>query len=217
MMERNKFITLDEMSGITADILSHTGYSLQWSGSIEAVPIEDIIDIDYGLEVKWGDLDHVSAEPVMAALYPRSRKIVLNSSFKDLFKEKYGTMMFSLAHEFGHWILHAEDKMSLQNTLFENDVFYCRSNVRKSRIEYQADLFAGCLLMPVEIITPLIQDMWNNAKLITWEQLYRIASEFQVSISALTTRLNQLNLVYIDSDSNIHQSREEAVGQQVLF
>lgn len=217
MMERNKFITLDEVRDITADILSHTGYSLQWSGSIEAVPIEDIIDIDYGLEVKWGDLDHVSDEPVMAALYPRSRKIVLNSSFKDSFKEKYGTMMFSLAHEFGHWILHAEDKMGLQNTLFENDVFYCRSNVRKSRIEYQADLFAGCLLMPVEIITPLIQDMWNNAKLITWEQLYRIASEFQVSISALTTRLNQLNLVYIDSDSNIRQSREEAVGQQVLF
>lgn len=216
-MERNKFITLDEMRDIAADILSHTGYSLQWSGSIEAVPIEDIINIDYGLEVKWGDLDHVSDEPVMAALYPRSRKIVLNSSFKDLFKEKYGTMMFSLAHEFGHWILHAEDKMGLQNTLFENDVFYCRSNVRKSRIEYQADLFAGCLLMPMEIINPLIQDMWNKEKLVTWEQLYRIAGEFQVSISALTTRLQQLDLLYIDGNSNIHQSREEAMGQQIIF
>ena len=216
-MERNKFITPAEMRDITADILSHTGYSLQWSGSIEAVPIEDIIEIDYGLEWKWEDLDHVSDEPVMAALYPRSRKIALNSSFKDLFKEKYGTMVFSLAHEFGHWILHAEDKMGLQNTLFDNDVFYCRSNMRKSRIEYQADLFAGCLLMPAEIITPLILELWNKERLVKWEQLYRIAGEFQVSISALTTRLGQLDLVYIDGNNKIHRSREEAVGQQVLF
>lgn len=216
MMERNKFITLDEMGVITADILSHTGYPLQWSGAIEAVPIEDIIEFDYGLEWRWEDLDHVSGEPVMAAIYPRGRKIVLNSSFQGLFKEKYGTMMFSLAHELGHWVLHAEDKMGLQNTLFDDDVFYCRSNV-KSRIEYQADLFAGCLLMPVEIITPLILELWNKEKLVTWEQLYRIAGEFQVSISALTTRLGQLDLVYIDGNSNIHQSREEAVGQQALF
>jgi len=217
IMATNRFITLGQMRDITSDILSSTGYPLQWKGSVEAVPIEDIIEIDYGLEWKWGDLNGISEELVMAALYPGTREIILNQSCRELFNEKYGTMMFSLAHEFGHWILHAEDLEGLQLDLFENYVFYCRSNREKSRIEYQADLFAGCLLMPETIIVPMIQDLRNTKMEITWQRLYRIANDFQVSISALTTRLEQLKLLYIDSRKIIYRSREEAMGQQKLF
>lgn len=218
-MRKNKFITLEQMGDITADILNNSGYSLEWKGTIEAVPIEDIIEFDHGLEWRWGDLSHLSEEneKAMAAIYPKSREIILNFDFRDLFKEKFGTMMFSLAHEFGHWVLHAEDVEGLQNSMFENDVFYCRSNGSKTPIEHQADVFASCLLMPEAIITPMIQDLWNKKGQITWNQLYHIADGFQVSISALTIRLQQLRLLYIDNNKKIYYSRDEATGQQVLF
>jgi len=134
----------------------------------------------------------------MGALYPKDREIILNISCKDLFREKFGTMIFTLAHELGHWVLHVEDVTNMQIPLFEDDVFYCRSSQNKSPIEYQADLFAGCLLMPEEIVSPLIQDLLNEKSRITWGHLYNIAKDFRVSISALTTRLQQLNLLYID-------------------
>lgn len=217
MMGKNKFITIEQMGDIAAKILNNSGYSLEWKGSVEAVPIEDIIEIDYGLEWKWGDLSYLNDEKVMAALYPRSRELVLNLQFQDLFKEKFGTMMFSLAHELGHWMLHAEDVEGLQTPMFENNVFYCRGNGEKTPIEYQADLFASCLLMPEAIITPLIQNLWSKDGRVTWKQLYQIAEEFQVSISALTIRLQQLRLLYIDGNKYIYHSREEAMGQQILF
>lgn len=216
-MGRNSFITMNQMRDITTLILDKTGYPLQWNGSIQAVPIEDIIEIDFGIEWKWGDINHASDGFVMAALYPKNREIILNISCKDLFKEKFGTKLFSLAHELGHWVLHAEDITGIQTSLFEDDVFYCRSTQEKSPIEYQADLFAGCLLMPEEIISPLVQELLNAKTEISWKQLYSIANDFQVSISALTTRVQQLKLLYIDSNKIIHRSKEEAMGQQMLF
>lgn len=115
------------------------------------------------------------------------------------------------------WVLHVEDVTNMQMSLFEDNVFYCRSNQNKSSIEYQADLFAGCLLIPEEIISPMIRDLLNKQSRITWGQLYNIAEDFEVSISALTTRLQQLKLLYIDSNKVIHSSKEEAIGQQRLF
>lgn len=216
-MGRSNFITLNEMKDITTSILHRTGYPLQWNGSVEVVPIEDIIEFDFGIGWKWGNINHLSDDFVMAALYPKKREVILNVSCKDLFKEKFGTMMFTLAHELGHWVLHVEDVANMQIQLFEDDVFYCRSSQNKSPIEYQADLFAGCLLMPEEIISPLIHDLLNKEARITWGHLYNIAKDFEISISALTTRLQQLNLLYIDSNKGIYSSKEEAIGQQRLF
>jgi len=50
MMVRSNFITSDQMKTITESILYKTGYPLQWNGSVEAVPIEDIIEIDFGID-----------------------------------------------------------------------------------------------------------------------------------------------------------------------
>jgi hypothetical protein len=61
-MGKNKFITIEQMGDIAAKILNNSGYSLEWKGSVEAVPIEDIIEIDYGLEWKWGDLSYLNDE-----------------------------------------------------------------------------------------------------------------------------------------------------------
>jgi Zn-dependent peptidase ImmA (M78 family) len=90
--------------------------------------------------------------------------------------------------------------------------FYCRSRSKKPPEEYQADMFAGSLLMPKPIIQKVINNMKAHGKL-QMRQLYKLAPLFQVSISALTVRLKQLDLLYIDDDGKIYDSRSESLGQ----
>ena len=51
----------------------------------------------------------------------------------------------------------------------------------------------------------------------SWPPLYRLAERFEVSITALTVRLKQLNLLYIDDQKRLYESREQATGQGSLF
>jgi Zn-dependent peptidase ImmA (M78 family) len=57
----------------------------------------------------------------------------------------------------------------------------------------------------------------KNIDCTRWRNLYRLAEQFGVSISALRVRLEQFNLVYVDQDnSKLYASREEAMGQARL-
>jgi hypothetical protein len=47
-----------------------------------------------------------------------------------------------------------------------------------------------------------------------WLDLYRMRERFDVTISALRVRLEQLNLIYVDRDGQIHESRDQANGQR---
>ena len=124
-----------------------------------------------------------------------------------------------MAHELGHWVLHVEDKLNRQLALaFEedNEVYYCRSFSKKPPEEIQADMFAGCLLMPKTIIVPLI-NQWKSINMkIGFPQLYSLCEMFGVSISALKVRLHSLNLLFIDGKGEIHLSKEDYQEQMTL-
>jgi Zn-dependent peptidase ImmA (M78 family) len=68
-----------------------------------------------------------------------------------------GRYRFTLAHEAGHWRLHRQlfQKAANQLTLLpenaERPEYICRSGSTEP-IEYQANRFASCLLMPSEMI-----------------------------------------------------------------
>jgi Zn-dependent peptidase ImmA (M78 family) len=64
-----------------------------------------------------------------------------------------GRYRFSLAHEIGHWRLHRSyvAKDANQASLFDGlpePTVICRSSQAKDPIEWQADFFSSCLLMP---------------------------------------------------------------------
>ncbi|MGP4107755.1 ImmA/IrrE family metallo-endopeptidase [Virgibacillus sp. L01] len=141
----------------------------------------------------------------------------MNESQRGLFEEKIGTMNFTFAHELGHWVMHAIDDTQLCFDMTgKNKVFYCRSVNNKQPEEIQADMFTSSLLMPKTLIISYIQKLKQNRK-VQWADLYEIKDNFDVSISALTTRLQYLNLLYVDKNKAIHNSKEEASGQQVIF
>jgi len=216
-MRRKSFITTNEMENITEQILTQYGFPLTWEGKPSVVPIDEIIEFHYNLDISWEPIDHMGQDGlVMAAIIPTKREIVMNDSCKELFKEKIGTMNFTMAHELGHWVLHVEDKQNEQISFSfndVNDVFYCRNLSKKPPEEYQADMFAGSLLMPRPIIEPLIDNLKRSHEIITFPHLYNVCDVFGVSISALKVRLHTLNLLYIDGNGKIHKSKEEYLGQ----
>jgi Zn-dependent peptidase ImmA (M78 family) len=207
------FISQEKMESITQNILMEYGIGIDAFNTCFPIPIEEIIEFHFELSILWEDIDHFNPnEMVMAAIIPSEKTIVMNESQRPFFEDKIGTMHFTFAHELGHWVLHASDESQLCFDLFTNKkVFYCRSKSIKPPVEYQADLFAACILMPKHMMINEINKMREEGR-IDWPSLYQLADTLCVSISALTIRLKQLNLLYI-KDKIIYLSEEEASGQ----
>ena len=211
------FITNDEMDVIAEQILTKAGVPTSWQGTVNKVNIDALIEFEYDLEIQWKDIDHFAQDGVvLAAIVPKHKQIYMNEAKKDLFMEKMGTMNFSKAHELGHWVLHVVEQQEYEQLSFaEHDTFYCRNTVKKPPQEIQADMFAASILMPKNIICGVINQMKESGR-VTFPDLYRLKDNFEVSISALTTRVQELKLLYI-VDKKIHFSEAEAIGQISLF
>ena len=84
---------------------------------------------------------------------------------------------FNLAHELGHVLLHSK--------YLESDIL---DSSNRKRIEWEANYFAGCLLMPEDGIA---QDMsYTNLSYLT-----ELKNHWKVSIQALVTRGIQIGLI----------------------
>lgn len=87
---------------------------------------------------------------------------------------------FTIAHELAHYILHRNQKNEFV------DFTYFRSFDSKNAMEYEADSFAGMLLMPESDISYFI----NNVSF----EIDEIAKHFGVSSLAVRVRARQLGL-----------------------
>ena len=204
------------MERITESVLLKAGKSVAWQGVVNKIDIDALIEFEYGLEIEWDNLDHLApGEAVLAAIVPQRKLIYMNETQKALFEEKMGTMNFSKAHELGHWILHVTENQEYEQLTFdESEIFYCRSSSRAPR-EIQADMFAAAILMPKEIVCGAINELKGKGA-ITFPDLYKLRDDFEVSISALTKRIKELNLLYFEG-KKIYQNEAEAQGQLTLL
>lgn len=202
------------------------------------VPLENVLSAVYGLTPLWEEIEEVPGETVLGGLKPEERLIILNEKHVALFEEKPGLERSTLGHEAGHWEFHI-DKGALEHPcLFERhrglshrrnsgkgelEVFggagcaaqYLDAVRRRDTSEEErvVNRFAAALSMPKR----LIQQSRNECNFLVWKELYELAPQFGVNISALSVRLQQLGLIYIDGERKIHRSREEAIGQTRLF
>ena len=178
------------------------------------VPVEEIADFLLELNIEWGPIADTKDQPILAYIHAESKAIKLNDSRRAYFNEFMGTYQFTLAHELGHFDLHlVENELEqLQFDVGRRKVFICRGSSNDRR-EIQANRFAGYLLMP----SGLLRSAVENTDLLHWPNLYRLSERFNVSITALKIRLENLGLLYVDADGSLHRSREEAAGQLSLF
>ena len=192
-----RFISKLEIEACALDIWlqmerSHNRLELPIDSSV----IAEFLDLD----LVWDTIPDDEDGAIAARILPLEKLIEINENIPQL---RSGFGESTIAHEIGHWILHidvekVESYIRLQRKGVDVKVkpFLCRSS-NLARIEWQAQYFAGCLLMPQHVLTELKQ----GKDLTKWQHLYQIAGELGVTISNLTTRLQDLGWISLNADT----------------
>jgi hypothetical protein len=192
-----RFISKLEIEACALDIwlqMSRSHHPLQ-------LPIDASIIAEFlGLDLVWDKIPDDEQGAIAARILPLEKLMEINDNIPQL---KGGFGESTIAHEIGHWVLHIDlEQVERYIRLKQKGVdvqvkpFLCRST-NLARIEWQAQYFAGCLLMPQHILTELKQDK----DLTKWQHLYQMAEDLGVTISNLTTRLQDLGWIHLDGDT----------------
>ena len=120
------------------------------------IPVEDIIERSLGLRLVYEDLEKVfGSNDVLGATYVVAKVICINERLFEHSSE--GRLMFTCAHEAGHWVLHRRYVDAEGGDNSKDEAIVCRPRDAKAPIEWQADYFAACLLMPEKGIREAFQ------------------------------------------------------------
>jgi IrrE N-terminal-like domain len=202
-----RFISKLEIEAAALDIWLQrerlgSAYASRSHGELQ-MPVDASVIAEFlGLDLVWDTIPDDEQGAIAARILPLEKLIEINENIPQL---KGGFGESTIAHEIGHWVLHidaeqVERYIRLRQKGIDVQVkpFLCRSQLDNlARIEWQAQYFAGCLLMPQYILKELKQDK----DLTKWQHLYQMAEELGVTISNLTTRLQDLGWIYLDSDT----------------
>ncbi len=194
------------------------------------VPVEDIIELHLKLAFGIEDLQALLHVPdVLGAIWFQERGIRVDTRLDPTSNPHLlGRYRFTLAHEVGHWRLHRQRYREdpNQGSLFDGrgkPAFACRSSL-KPPAEWQADSFAGCLLMPRGVVRCAWQEWRGNLDPVAAQQLPAVtvstdpmenenaalgrfcrpvAGWFQVSVEAMRIRLENLGFLLRDTSGTL--------------
>lgn len=206
------------------------------------IPIDLVGERVLGLRFLWDEIDELPGEAVLGAIQPSKRLIILNERRKELFDEKPGLERSTKGHEMGHWDLFVDESTLHHPLLFEagedqpfayrssgqGDVVVLkrllqseegqrllRSMARRADDPVEASAvnrYSAALSMPAKLVAEEVRRIDRTR----WSDLYRLRERFDVTISALVVRLQQLGLLHVTADGELFHSRHEAAGQRVL-
>ncbi|OUL27991.1 hypothetical protein BV378_08195 [Nostoc sp. RF31YmG] len=222
---QNRLYSKYEIEKIANKLLSHMQISSQYTPQF---PMDMFRVCDFlNLSISYASISPDERGLIVAMILPLERKIMIN----DDIPEVLGTFTQStIAHEIGHWLLHVNqneteilsEPVEINPTIRENDnSFFCRSasepldkyiaTSHLDRIEWQAQYFATCLLMPHHIL----QKICKGRDLTSWRHLYAMKDELGVTISNLINRLQDLGWIYIPKGSKqIYPGNLESESQE---
>lgn len=144
------------------------------------IPIEDIVEKHLKLGIEFDNMHRLLRVPrsglgldpdILGAIWFDDRRIVIDESLDpEENPSKEGRYRFTLAHEGGgHWRLHRHlfAKDPAQVSLFNEPAppsVVCRSSQAKEPVEWQADFYASCLLMPRKLVFAAWDEMFPDRK-----------------------------------------------------
>ena len=142
------------------------------------IPIEDILEKHLKLKFEFDDTHSVFSIPrsgkkpdILGAMFFDEERIVIDESLDpEEFPAMEGRYRFTLAHEGGgHWRLHRRYFIANggQPGLFAAPVppsVICRSSQAKVPVEWQADFYASCLLMPRKLVFAAWNEMFPDGR-----------------------------------------------------
>lgn len=206
------------------------------------IPIDLVAEKVLGLDFLWDTIEELPGETILGGLNSKERLIVLNEKRRDLFSQKPGLERSTKGHEMGHWdlfvdkgtldhpaLLHLDSgcpfafrrspkgDVAIIKLLSQNPEGWGLFRQLRSRLDEPDEArvvnrYAAALSMPVD----LLRAEAMKTDRMKWPNLYRLAEKFDVTISALTVRLEQLGLIFVDEDKKIYESRSAAMGQTTL-
>jgi Zn-dependent peptidase ImmA (M78 family) len=128
------------------------------------IPVEDIIERGLNLKLAFIDFQkELGISGVLGATYIDQRLICANQNLLKSGTE--GRLNFTFAHEIAHWVLHRQLVVSTYGARCYRSRILCRTSDRKKPIEWQADYFASCLLMPEDWINRGFQKVYGSKPL----------------------------------------------------
>jgi hypothetical protein len=132
--------------------------SLTFQAVRPPIPVENILELSLGLHLVFQDLRQIlGIEDALGATYVKSQRICVDKRLLDDRLE--GRLTFTCAHEVGHWVLHRDLVTVAGRSGLNSSAIFCRMKDAKQPIEWQADYFAACLLMPENDI----RSTWDKA------------------------------------------------------
>ncbi len=176
--------------------MAHTpNYRPQWP--LDATRVAEYL----GLDVVWDTIPPDEDGEIAARILPLARLIEINDTLPIL---RGGFGESTIAHEVGHWVLHINQtavakycRLHQQGINVKVDPLLCRNRDQLRGIEWQAQYFATCLLMPEGKMKKVCQ----GRNLTNWRTLYAISEELGVTISNLIHRLRDLGWVDVSHAS----------------
>ena len=221
MNQKVKFLPKEHIEAATLGLLAE--YSRKFGEVVRPpIPVEEILEAHLGLDFAFDDLPKLLGIPdALGATWVQQRRVVIDQSLDPTNNSsKHGRYRFTVAHELGHWELHRHLFLTDpgQGCLFLEKTepsIVCRSKA-KDPMEWQADTFAGYMLMPKEMVFEIwrrrhgeldpyiaageIADLnakWGLADddRPTVEIARELAREFKVSGQAMQIRLIGLGLI----------------------
>lgn len=208
-----------------------------------SIPIDLLAELVLGLDFLWVVIHELPGEVILGALIPEQRLIVLNDRHRDLFREKPGLERSTKGHEMGHWDMFVDQSMIGHPHLpglgaggeFElrsspaGQVQVLKALLRDpDGVELVRDLtaraddpaearavnrYAAAISMPRVVLKAEV-DRIDRTR---WRELYRLAERFDVTITALRVRLDQLGLLHVSEHGRLYASKAEAAGQMNMW
>ena len=168
------------------------------------VPIEDIIDVGYGVDLV--PTPNLESRFLAVAFITHDLKEIRVDDF--VYRKQPYRLRFSLAHELGHLILHQSvyEQMAFRTPVEWKQAMTDLGRASYNRLEDQADRFAGLLLIPPpqfrrefgRVTTALAQAKKTFTELPDEAQDYAVkglARTFDVSSGAIWYRLRDERLI----------------------
>jgi Zn-dependent peptidase ImmA (M78 family) len=129
------------------------------------IPVEDIIERCLGLNLSFEDLEtRLGMGDVLGAIFVEFKEITID---KKLLEDKSeGRMIFTCAHEAGHWVLHRHFVEQAARKGAKGYGIICRKRDARLPEEWQADYFASCLLMPEQKVVGAFSQVWGGKEMV---------------------------------------------------
>jgi Zn-dependent peptidase ImmA (M78 family) len=196
-----RFVSKEQIETKATDILQKMeqapNYRPKWP--LDASRVAEFL----GLDVVWDRIPGDKKGQIAARILPLEHLIEIN---EDIPKLRGGFGESTIAHEIGHWVLHinpeaVKQALHLQKlgSTIKVEPLLCRSQSNLEGIEWQAQYFAGCILMPQY----KLKEVSQGRDLTRWRHLYEIAQDLGVTISNLIHRLQDLGWIYLPDNSRI--------------